>query len=149
MTGERSRIDQALDVFVYAPLGLALEAKNLLPQLAERGRGQFALARLAGRFAAEKGRHEVVKLVDDIRPDSSDDHIGQDEPAERDEHGAHEPAAVTLDVDVIDDYDGLSAADVLPHLERLTKSELDHVLHYEQDHRARATVINRIRQLRA
>ena len=149
MAGERSRIDQALDVFVYAPLGLALEAKNLLPQLAERGRGQFALARLAGRFAAEKGRHEVVKLVDDIRPASSAGEAGEDQTADQDESGSHERAVLTLDLDVFDDYDGLTAPEVLANLERLSKDELDHLLHYEQHNRARATVINRIRQLRA
>ena len=36
----RKVAEAALDVFVYAPMGLALEAKDLLPKLAERGRNQ-------------------------------------------------------------------------------------------------------------
>ena len=52
MDDERTVVDQALDLLVYAPLGLALEAKDMLPKLAERGRGQIALARVAGRFAS-------------------------------------------------------------------------------------------------
>ena len=47
--------EKLLDALVYAPLGLALEAKDLLPKLAERGRGQVALTRLAGTVAAREG----------------------------------------------------------------------------------------------
>ena len=45
---DKSIVDQALDLLVYAPLGMALEARDLLPKLADRGRGQVALARLEG-----------------------------------------------------------------------------------------------------
>ena len=51
--GERSPVDQALDVFVYAPLGLALEARTLLPKLATRGRQQVTMAKMVGQFAVK------------------------------------------------------------------------------------------------
>ncbi len=46
--------ERLLDLLVYAPLGLALEAKEMIPKLAERGRGQVALTRLAGTVAAQR-----------------------------------------------------------------------------------------------
>lgn len=35
--GDDELAERLLDVFVYAPLGLALEAKEMIPKLAERG----------------------------------------------------------------------------------------------------------------
>ncbi len=56
-------IDQLLDVLVYAPVGLAYEAKELIPKLAERGRGQVALLRFAQRVAAQQGTAETAERV--------------------------------------------------------------------------------------
>ncbi len=60
---EKSLVDQALDAFVYAPLGILLEARDLLPKMAERGRGQVTLTRLAGKMAAQRGRAEAERLI--------------------------------------------------------------------------------------
>ncbi len=59
--------EQLLDIFLYAPLGFALDAKNLLPKLAERGRGQVALTRLAGRVAVQQGRVDPSSIVGEIK----------------------------------------------------------------------------------
>jgi pyruvate/2-oxoglutarate dehydrogenase complex dihydrolipoamide acyltransferase (E2) component len=59
----RTPVDAALDLFVYAPLGLALEARELVPKLAERGRGQVALVRLFGRFALQRGQAEADRVL--------------------------------------------------------------------------------------
>ena len=67
MTNDDDVNEKLLDALVYAPLGLALEAKDLLPKLAERGRGQVALTRLAGTIAARQGQSEAAKLVDELR----------------------------------------------------------------------------------
>ena len=48
--------EQLLDLLVYAPIGLALEAKDLIPKLVDRGRGQVSLMRLAGKVASNRGR---------------------------------------------------------------------------------------------
>jgi hypothetical protein len=138
--------DQILDLMVYAPIGLALEAKELLPKLADRGRGQMALTRLAGKVAADRSQSEVRNVVHQV-VDAVGAVLGED-PSDPD------PAAETGDLDLtvdqvlpIDDYDTLSAPQLLPHLAPLSAVELDEVLTYEQAHRSRATVINRIRQL--
>ncbi len=64
----RKVAEAALDVFVYAPMGLALEAKELLPKLAERGRNQVVLARLGARFAMQRAEAEVDKLIERLQP---------------------------------------------------------------------------------
>lgn len=60
MSDDDKRLEQLLDLLVYAPLGLALESKELLPKLAERGRGQVALMRLAQRVAADSAGRSVA-----------------------------------------------------------------------------------------
>ncbi|MBW3668847.1 MAG: hypothetical protein KY443_06500 [Actinobacteria bacterium] len=70
MTEHKSPLDQALDVFVYAPLGLALSARQELPRLAERGRAQadaqVTIARMVGKFAVTMGRREAEKAVKEV-----------------------------------------------------------------------------------
>ena len=137
------RRDQILDLFVYMPIGLALEAKDLLPKLADRGRGQVALTRLAGKVASTRGQSEARKVVDQLG-DVVDTLLSGDGTATDD------PRAEATGDDravPIDDYDSLTAAKVIPRLADLDAAELEAVLAYEQAHRSRATVINRVRQL--
>ena len=47
--------DQLLDLLVYAPVGLALEALDNFPRLVERGKSQVTLGRFVARTAAKKG----------------------------------------------------------------------------------------------
>jgi hypothetical protein len=60
-------VDQLLDLFVYAPLGFAMEARKLLPDMIERGRqqvtGQVGMARVIGQFAVQQGQTEAGKAV--------------------------------------------------------------------------------------
>ena len=50
-------------MFVYAPLGLALEARSLMPRLVERGRQQVMMARMIGQFAVQQGQSETTKVL--------------------------------------------------------------------------------------
>ncbi len=65
MTDDKTPVDHALDLFVYAPLGLALEARALLPKLIDRGRqqvtGQVSMAKVVGQFAVKQGQVEGRK----------------------------------------------------------------------------------------
>lgn len=67
MTDERSPLDNALDLLVYAPLGLALTAAEELPKLAAKGRAQVqnqvTIARMVGQFAVAQGRKEIEKRL--------------------------------------------------------------------------------------
>lgn len=67
MTEEKTPVEQALDLFLYAPLGLALSFRDELPKLIERGRtqvnGQVQMAKMMGQFATQAGQKEAEKFV--------------------------------------------------------------------------------------
>jgi hypothetical protein len=63
-TGENP-LEQLLDVFVYAPLGFVVDARRVVPELAERGRAQAGVARMIGEFAVSWGNTKLQgALVD-------------------------------------------------------------------------------------
>jgi hypothetical protein len=63
VTDHKNPIEQALDVFVYAPLGLLFSARDTIPQLAEKGRQYVTAARAMGEFAFGQGREQAEKAV--------------------------------------------------------------------------------------
>ena len=71
VTDEKNPADRALELFVFAPLGLALSARELLPELVERGRqqvtGQVSMARMIGQFAVKQGTVEAEKAFERAR----------------------------------------------------------------------------------
>ena len=56
-------VEQALDAFVYAPIGLLLDGPELFPKLAERGRNQVKVARMMGEMAVKMGQSEAGKRL--------------------------------------------------------------------------------------
>lgn len=176
VTEHQSPAETALDLFVYAPLGLLTEATTRLPELAEKGRVQVGNAKMLGRFAVQLGRQQAEtrlgRVHDDARqllvtwglapPDVPD----QPEPAptraaarartraaETATPAAPSPADPGTVPPVeslgIPDYDSLAASQVVARLAGLPASELDDVRRYEEAHRARKTILGRIAQLRA
>ncbi len=76
MTEERSPIDAALDVFVFAPFGLAAAAAEEFPKLAAKGRaqllGRLTVARMVGEFAVAQGQREFRRRLGQVaRPGAS------------------------------------------------------------------------------
>lgn len=67
--------EQLLDLLVYAPLGLLLEARDLLPKLAEKGRqrmgGQVTVARMVGELAVRQGQRRAEKVLERLRQQNS------------------------------------------------------------------------------
>ena len=63
MSDHKNPIQQALDVFVYAPLGLLFSARETIPQLAEKGREYVAAALAMGEYAVGQGREQAGKAV--------------------------------------------------------------------------------------
>jgi hypothetical protein len=67
VTESQSPLDAALDLLVYAPVGLALTAAEEIPKLATKGRaqleGQLTMARVVGQFAVAQGRKELKKRL--------------------------------------------------------------------------------------
>ena len=61
-------VNGVLDTFVYAPLGLALLARDEIPKLAAQGRqrveAQAGVARMVGQMAVAQGRRQVRSVTD-------------------------------------------------------------------------------------
>ena len=134
--------ERLLDLFVYAPLGLALEAKEMIPKLAERGRGQVALTRLAGTVAAQRGQAEASKVIAEIS-DALASFLGG-EPA----GAAPAPSETESDDLPIAGYAELTAVEIVRLIAELDDHDLDVIESFEREHRNRSTVLNRIRQRR-
>lgn len=71
MTKRQEPAEQLLDVFVYAPLGLAMEAVELLPKLADKGRlrlgGKATVARMVGEMAVRQGQRKAAGFFERVR----------------------------------------------------------------------------------
>jgi hypothetical protein len=67
MTERKSLLEQALDVCLYAPVGLAISVTEELPQLIDKGRArvnsQLAMAKMVGTFAVAQGQREAERVV--------------------------------------------------------------------------------------
>ena len=159
-TDERSAPEQLADFVLFAPLGLALEARKLYPELAARGRRQLLFTRTVGKFAVRRGQARIddlvatgVGLVTAILPINGQ---APPEPEATEVATAPDlapvpdlPAEPALDDAhlAIPDYDSLSAFQVMPRLEALDAPDLDAVRAYEESTRGRRTILNKIAQL--
>jgi hypothetical protein len=63
----RSPAEQLVDLCVYAPIGLVLDARSLLPGLVERGRQQVGVARMVGEFAVKWGSLRLEAKVEEAQ----------------------------------------------------------------------------------
>src|SRR3954467_8174253 len=76
VTDHKTPVDHALDLFVYAPLGFALDAKALLPKLIDRGRDQVSnqvtMARMMGQFAVQQGQSEATKQISKVQEQATE-----------------------------------------------------------------------------
>jgi hypothetical protein len=173
----RSPVDQVLDYVVYAPLGLALDARTLLPGLVDRGRTQVGMARMVGELAVKWGSTRVETAVGDaqeqamcllrrtgLAPATDRDRTGptrddapdvaDDAPATASASAPPEPGVevddgppVAVESLAIPDYDNLSASQVVPRLDGLSPDELEAVRRYETGNRRRRTILNKVAQL--
>jgi hypothetical protein len=155
--------EQLLDLLVYAPLGLLLEARDLVPKLAAKGRqrmgGQVTVARMIGEMAVRQGQRRAESVVRRLREQQAGAGAARTEPEAPPPGNGHRPpfsgpppadAPPAPDAAglAIPGYDTLSASQVVPRLEGLSSEELEAVRAYEVATRGRKTVITRIDQLR-
>ncbi len=164
-------VDQAADLFLFAPIGLFFEAHNLVPKLAEQGRVHARNARLFGQFAVRHGEAEVRRRVGGLEEQASgllrlfglvpDDADAEPEPhapspvrevtpldtARAPSGNGQDPPSPAADDLAITDYDSLSASQVVTRLEGLTVDELEAVRTYEAAHRGRKTILNKVAQI--
>lgn len=141
----KSPIGAMLDVFVFAPIGFALDARELLPKLAERGRNQVALLKVVGQFAVNKGRADADRI---LKPKPTPPAPATPAAAPRTPPATRMRATAAAAASLpINNYDTLSASQIVPRLAGLRPDELARVAAYENAHRRRRTILGRIAQL--
>ncbi len=174
---DKTPVEQAVEVLVYAPIGLLFEGASLLPQLVEKGKSQVAMARMVGKFAVQQGKGEAGKVADRLQDQAAGllDLIGNTlaptpdaartppasprstvappdrAPSERPRPAARPPRTPTVHAPAlaIPDYDGLSASQVVNRLAGLSTDELEAVRSYEAANRGRKTILSKIAQLQS
>ena len=171
MADERDPVEQFLELVLYAPLGLLIEARRRLPEFSRLGRTEVEqrvqLARFVGEFAVRRvGKTVVEQAGARLRPApvpgparSSAVPVG-DQPAADVAPAASAPSVAPPASDrrdtpppVIDlaiaGYDSLAASQIVRLLDGLTDDELSAVERYEAAHRGRRTILGKIEQVRA
>lgn len=169
---EKNPLEKAVDLFVFAPIGLASMARQMLPGLIEQGRQRVAnqvnTAKVVGQFAVQQGQHEVNRLAGQVKEQAGDLVGRADGPASQPAAPAAErsapevepkveaapeepagPPAPAVDALAIPNYDSLSASQVVPRLGGLESEELEAVRRYEDAKRGRKTILNKIAQIQA
>lgn len=173
MSDDKPPLERAVDLLVYAPIGLVLTAREELPRLIDRGRtqaeGQLGMARVVGQFAVNKGQKEAEKLVQRAAERLADlGLVGTPTPAPEERRASspaptpegegerpspaqpaaepERPSAASL---AIPGYDALSAPQVVQRLAGLAAEELEAVRAYEAATRGRKTILSRIAQLQS
>jgi hypothetical protein len=173
---KKSRLEQALDLLLYAPLGLALTAREELPRLVEKGRKQVSeqatTARVMGEYALQEGQRDLERRAKQIA-DTLGGLTSTRRPTPRRVVPAPPPAPVTPpapaapvpppftppatpttprpsdDGLAIPGYDALSASQVVQRLAGLSGDELEAVRAYESATRGRKTILHRVDQLQS
>ncbi len=167
-------VDQAMDTFVYAPIGLLFDGPALFPKLVQKGRNQVQVARMMGQMAVQMGQGEAEKRVGKAQSQVRDSLVAaglvpttaapstpadskpkakktattkkstQKKRAAPAKRSAKTPSVSSLG---IPDYDSLSASQVVSRLRGLAPRDLDALKSYESATRARKTILNRVTQL--
>jgi hypothetical protein len=156
----RRPVDVLLDAMVFVPIGALVQARRLVPELAEAGRDHVAnridLVRSAVRFATRTtdrsrpptaGRPGTPSISAAGRDGSADPAggLGEGEEVVVVVEEAPAPSRRRLP---IEGYDSLAASQIVARLADLDEAALREVAAYEAGHRNRRTVLAKVAQLR-
>lgn len=143
----------AVETVSLALIGAAAELHRCVPRLIGERRTKFdqqvTLARFLGQMAVNQAQSEIRRRMVTVPSQRGAgatpvDVVQQVVPV------AVDVATTTAASDLaIDQYDELSASQVIGRLTHLDADELDAVYRYESEHRRRRTVLGRVEQLRA
>ena len=162
MSEDKNAIERVLDLFVYAPLGLAFSGREVFAELAEKGRQQVIAARMLGEYTIKHPESVAGVLGLPLgRPAPAPEAPAAPAPEEPpapspvSEVVASEgngqvptPPRPTADL-AIPGYDTLSAPQVVQRLSGLSEDELEAVRVYEQAGRHRKTILTKVAQLQS
>ena len=145
---DQGPLDQLVDLFVYAPVGLLLEYQDLLPKLIKRGRSQVQIARLFGTMAAKQGQRTVNSRIDGVVGTATDTvarsitdlgtrvGLAPDTAAS----GREEPLPIA-------GYDSLPAKEIVVLLSDLSPTQRARVRAHESAGRGRKTILAKLDRL--
>ncbi len=154
----KSPLQRAVELCVFAPVGVAMTVVEDLPELVDKGRRRVELqlgnARIVGRFVVTKGRRQVSDRLQELRTNGTAVSGAEEapgapapEPPPPAPRPVPDPAAEAIVGGALADYDTLSASQVVRRLESLGPDELRAVQRYEASTRNRRTILNRASQL--
>ncbi len=145
-----------IDLLVYAPVGIALEALDNLPKYVERGKSQVTLGRFVAKTVAKKGSSMAEsageRLLNDMGQVIVDifgiDLTPDDQPPPP-KKATVKATIVAADEDLpIAEYDSQAAAQIVKMLAQLTPEEREQIATYEAAGRGRVTILRKVEQLR-
>jgi hypothetical protein len=156
--GGKQLLDQALDLFLYAPVGLLVSSLEELtaedlPVLAQKGRGRIGRllsnARVVGQLTVAMGRRSIESEVTRWR---GSEPAKEPAPAptllmDRLEPTVEAPRRIAEPNLAIPGYEALSASQVVRRLDGLGPSELEAIYEHEATTRRRRTILHRTQQL--
>ncbi len=161
MTEDRNSAEQALDVLLYAPVGLLLELCDRMPELAEKGRerlgDQAPAARLIGEMAVKAGKRKLDEVVAGLREADSDSSgealAGSTEPTQSatDEatKSAGQAQGATIGGEPFSGYDTMTAAEIIRALADLPSAERAVIKAYGLAEKGRRTIVGKLDQMDA
>lgn len=173
----KTPLDQALDVFVFLPVGFLVEFPRSVPRFIESGRRQLGAVKRIGRESVGVTSIDPARQLDRLREQTRNTLRGLGVVPTEDNGRSPFTAVPSRIVDparlrvtrtaapdtpvdrdepgidpatlAIPDYDSLSASQVVPRLASLNPDELDTVRLYELAKRGRKTILGKIAQLQA
>ena len=160
-------LDQALDLFLYAPVGLLVSSleeltADDLPELAQKGRGRIGRllsnARVVGQLTVRMGRRSIESELSRWRPpeaarwesggDAPEATPAPTRPSREPEPTVEVPRRTGAGTDLaIPGYEALSASQVVRRLDGLGPTELEAIYEHEAATRGRRTILHRTQQL--
>ena len=164
---ESGPLGRALDLLVFAPVGVALTVAEDLPTLIDKGRQRFETdirnARVIGEFLVTQGQRQLIERIGKLihsepshpraeSPTGSAPTEGVSAPVPPAAPAAPvkpepDPADGVIVDEALAGYDTLSASQVVRRLESLQIEQLRAVHRHEASHRNRRTILNRAHQL--
>jgi hypothetical protein len=165
-------VNQLLDMFIYAPIGMLYEYPEVLPQLVKKGKSQVQLAKVMGEFAIRKGQADpaafasegfasaggaIAKLITELGEMFAESQ-GSNGAGERRSGSTSESAAIEAKASVVSpnkptsrlpiaNYDKLTAREIVGLLSDITPAQRARVRAHETQNRARKTVLSKLDQL--
>lgn len=175
VTDDKSPVEHAVEVAVYAPIGFALEVRKMIPTFVESGRQKVQMAKMIGQFAVKQGQAQAEKKLVNVtaQADAVLGEFGLRSNQDLTVEGLHDtgglysdpyepaltvvPAVPVPDEPIVPpvaatdlaiaDYDSLAASQVIPRLPGLDTDELADVGRYETAKRHRKTILGKIAQI--